>query len=283
MKPLFILFLNLGLLTHLLGQGIITSPGGTSAFPRKADNVTALVGAFADEVELLRSQIQDRQDREIEGLQFSTGTLDGRPVVLVRAGIGKVNAAMTTTLLLEHFRPREVVFTGIAGGMNPALQPGDLVIGTRLVHHDFGRQMPQGFVRRPTQNPYTFAENPVFFPSDSDLVRLASAVADTLRLELVNDRRKPRVAAGVIVTGDVFMASTTHNRQIRAETGGEAVEMEGAAVAQLCHQQGVPVLVIRSLSDSGDDAAVGDIQRFYQLAARNSAALVRAVVGRLPK
>lgn len=283
MKKLLALSFVLVFTGHLRAQGLITTPGGASVFPKKSRNVTAVVGAFAEEVELLRSQIEGRQDREIEGLQFSTGTLNARPVVLVRAGIGKVNAAMTTTLLLEHFRPREVLFTGIAGGMNPALQPGDLVIGTRLVHHDFGRQTPQGFLRRPTQNPYTFAENPVYFPADSALVRLASAVADTLRLELVNGQRKPRVTAGVIVTGDVFMASTAHNRQIRAETGGEAVEMEGAAVAQLCHQQGVPVLVIRSLSDSGDDAAVGDIRRFYQLAARNSATLVRALVGRLPE
>jgi len=283
MKKFLALSFALALAGHLRAQGIITTVGGQSEFPKKAQNLTAIVGAFADEVELLRSQIQGRQDREIEGLRFSTGTLNGRPVVLVRAGIGKVNAAMTTTLLLEHFRPREVLFTGIAGGMSPTLQPGDLVIGTRLVHHDFGRQTPRGFERRPTHNPYTFAENPVFFPTDSALVQRAVAVADTVRLELVNHQRKPRVTTGVIVTGDVFMASTLHNRQLRAETGGEAVEMEGAAVAQLCYQQRVPVLVIRSLSDSGDDAAVGDIRQFYQLAARNSAALVRALVGALPR
>lgn len=283
MKKLTCLASLLLTLTGAFAQGSITTPGGASVFPKKAQNVTAVVGAFADEVEMLRNQIEGRQDREIEGLHFATGQLNGRPVVLVRAGIGKVNAAMTTTLLLEHFRPREVLFTGIAGGMNPALQPGDLVIGTRLVHHDFGRQTPQGLERRPTKNPYTFAENPVYFPADSALLTLASAVADTVRLEWINGRRKPKVAAGVIVTGDVFLASTAHNRQIRAETGGEAVEMEGAAVAQLCHQQGVPVLVIRSLSDNGDDAALGDIRRFYQLAARNSAALVRAVLGRLPE
>lgn len=262
-------------------QGLITQPSGTSDFPKKARNHTAIVGAFADEVALLKSEIQGRKTRRIEGLDFYTGRLAGRRVVLVRAGIGKVNAALTTALLLEHFRPREVLFTGIAGGMNPDLQPGDLVIGTRLVHHDYGRQTPQGMLRRATRNPYTFAENPVFFPADSALGLLAKAIADTIRLEAINGQRRPQVTAGVIVTGDVFLANTALNRQIRQETDGEAVEMEGAAVAQVCFQQRVPFLIIRSLSDNGDDAALGDIRQFYGLAARNSARLVRAVVGKL--
>jgi len=262
-------------------QGLLTQPGGSSGFPKKHRNLTAIVGAFADEVALLKTEIQGRKTRRIEGLDFYTGRLAGRRVVLVRAGIGKVNAALTTALLLEHFRPREVLFTGIAGGMNPDLQPGDLVIGTRLVHHDYGRQTPEGMQRRGTLNPYTFAENPVFFPADSALGLLAKAIADTIRLEAVNGQRAPRITSGVIVTGDVFMANTALNRQIRQETGGEAVEMEGAAVAQVCFQERVPFLVIRSLSDNGDDAAVGDIGQFYGLAARNSARVVRAVVGKL--
>lgn len=274
----------LGLLVFSISapaQGILAPAQAIKTnFPKKTKNLTAILGAFPLEVEVLKSQLTGRKEKTIEGLTVYTGRLGRRRVVLVPSGIGKVNAALTTTLVLEHFRPEQVLFTGIAGGMNPALQPGDLVIGTRLVHHDYGRQTPEGWQVRPTKNPYTFADNPVYFPADSVLKLLAAFVLPKVKFEAINDRT-PRVVADTIMTGDVFLADTKRNRELSKRFGADAVEMEGAAVAQICHQQRVPFLVIRSLSDNGDDSAALDFQKYGAVAARNSAALVRAMVERL--
>jgi adenosylhomocysteine nucleosidase len=262
-------------------QGILAPAQKTATdFPQKPRDLTAVIGAFELEVEVLKAQLEGRRERVVEGLRVYTGRLGGRRVVLVPSGIGKVNAAMTTTLVLEHFRPAQVLFTGIAGGMNPDLQPGDLVVGTRLVHHDYGRQTPEGFESRPTKNPYNFADNPVYFPADSALKLLAAYVVPKVRFESIGNR-SPRVIADTIVTGDVFLADTKRNRELRQRFGADAVEMEGAAVAQICYQQRVPFLVIRSLSDNGDDSATLDFQKYGAVAARNSAALVRAILERL--
>jgi adenosylhomocysteine nucleosidase len=277
----FLIFLLLTTRGTVTAQGILApAQSVTTGFPKKTKNVTAILGAFPLEVEVLKGQLEGRKEKRIAGLTVYTGRLGGRRVVLVPSGIGKVNAALTTTIVLEHFRPAQVLFTGIAGGMNPDLQPGDLVIGTHLVHHDYGRQTPEGWQVRPTKNPYTFADNPVYFPADSVLKLLAAFVVPKVKLEAINDRT-PRVVADTIMTGDVFLADTKRNRELRQRFGAGAVEMEGAAVAQVCYQQRVPFLVIRSLSDNGDDSATLDFQKYGAIAARNSAALVRAMVERL--
>ncbi|MBC7922499.1 MAG: 5'-methylthioadenosine/S-adenosylhomocysteine nucleosidase, partial [Ferruginibacter sp.] len=128
----------------LLAQVPVQPALATPAAPRKFKPVTAILGAFPDEVTLLEGKMRNRKERYLQGVRFLTGKLNGQPIILARTGIGKVNAAATTTLLLEHFRPREVLFTGIAGGINPSLAPGDLVIGTRLAHHDYGTLTEKG-------------------------------------------------------------------------------------------------------------------------------------------
>lgn len=251
---------------------------------RKVKPVTAILGAFPDEITLLEGKIRNRKEKHIQGVRFLTGKLNGERIILARTGIGKVNAAVTTALLLEHFRPREVLFTGIAGGINPLLAPGDLVIGTRLAHHDYGTLTEKGIQLRGTRNPFTLELNPVYFSSDSALVQLAQRVSNGLTFESLgtgDSARIPRVVAGVIVTGDVFVASGTITQALRREMNAEATEMEGAAVAQVCWQQRVPFLVVRSLSDDAGNNAYLDVRTFYQTAARNSAHLVAALVAEL--
>src|SRR5690349_13511439 len=99
---------------------------------------TAILGAYGEEITLLLEKVQDKKDSVIAGLHFTEGTLNGRKVVVALTGIGKVNAAITTTLMIEHFHPAELLFSGIAGGVDPALSPGDLVIGKELAYHDYG-------------------------------------------------------------------------------------------------------------------------------------------------
>jgi adenosylhomocysteine nucleosidase len=241
--------------------------------PRK---VTALLGAFSDEVKLLEQSVSHKKVKMVHGIQFTTGKLNGRKVVIALTGIGKVNAAMTTTLMLQSFRPSEVLFTGIAGGINPELLPGDIVIGRETTYHDFGYITFQKQATRQTRNPITGEYNPAFFKADSAL--LEKTVAAAKKIEFVStseSRRAPKVILGRIVTGDVFVSSEEKVNQLLNDFQADATEMEGAAVAQICYQQEVPCIVIRSLSDKANGNAREDMLNFLKVAAQNSAALVK--------
>lgn len=254
------------------------------ATAQPSNNLTGILGAFGAETTLLLSQVQQKKEQVIQGTHFTEGILNGAPVVIAQTGIGKVNAAITTTLLLEHFKPARVLFTGIAGGVNPQLSPGDLIIGTRLAYHDYGAVIGDSLLRQPTKNPLTLQENPLYFPCDSMLVQLANTVSRQLVFEKIGGGTQaltPTTRSGLIVTGDVFVSSANTTQQLWQQLHAEATEMEGAAVAQTCWQQQVPFLVIRSLSDKANSHAAFDITRFYEVAAHNSARLVMAIVGAL--
>ena len=244
--------------------------------------VTGILGAFGPETDLVLTQVQNKKDVVLQQIHFTEGVLRGRKVVVALSGIGKVNAAITTTLMLEHWKPSEIIFTGVAGALDPSLMPGDLVIGVEIGYHDYGYLLPDSLQRRPTRNPATTQENPLYFPSDPALIDLAWKASLRTKLEKTGgtkDSTTPRIVKGRIVTGDEFISSeaatTTLYRQLKAA----ATEMEGAAVAQTCWQQRVPFVVIRSMSDKAGNNAFMDLQAFYHIAARNSANLVMNMVG----
>ena len=253
------------------------------AEPKSAE-VTAILGAFEREVTLIEDQVGQRRERMIDGIRFGSGKLHDRDVVGTWTGVGKVNAAMTTTLLIEHYKPQHIIFTGIAGGVNPDLQPGDIVIAEKTAHHDMGTIWPEGLFCKGVKSRLDGYENPVFFPADLELVKLAQQAADQVGLASVKTfkgNRNPKIIRGVVVTGDSFIASTDKCAELRKKLEADAVEMEGAAVAQICYQREIAHLVIRSISDNADEGAVLDKQTFYILAARNSAKLVTEIVGLL--
>jgi adenosylhomocysteine nucleosidase len=246
--------------------------------------VVAILGAFDEEVRLLQASVQGKKESTIGGVRFVSGTLNGRSVVVAETGIGKVNAAMTTTLALVQFRPVAVIFTGIAGGVNPDLNPGDLVIARSTAHHDYETVTFDRQPSRQTRNAVTRQLNPAFFPADSVLLWHAQAAAAQVQLEPPQPGGpRPRVTTGIVVTGDQFISSAAKVAQLRTNFNADATEMEGAAVAQVCYQQGVPCLVIRSLSDRADENARNDMLNFYKTAARNSAALVMAILEKIKR
>jgi adenosylhomocysteine nucleosidase len=250
----------------------------------KSSQTTAILGAFSDEVALIESQLADKREQKIQGISFKTGKLNGRNVVVASSGVGKVNAAITTTLLLEHFKPAEVIFTGIAGGINAEILPADIVIAERTAQHDYGALTSEGFENRGALSPVDGQRNPVFFPADPRLLAAAERAVEQVQFEMVETEsspRKPKVIKGVIVTGDAFISSAEKKADLKKRLGADAVEMEGAAVAQVCFQQKVACLVIRSMSDLADANARRDYEKFYRLAARNSARFVTAIVGQL--
>jgi adenosylhomocysteine nucleosidase len=246
--------------------------------------ITGILGAMGEEVQLLVSKLTDRQEQKVEGIEFWTGRLKGRRVVVATTGIGKVSAAVTATLLYEHFRPTEVLFSGIAGGLDPDLRPCDIVIAEKTVQHDLGMLTEQGMERRGFRSPVTGERNPTFYEADARLLKLAMEAKERVgfdSIELKSGKHAPRVIKGIVATGDVFVALPAKQQELHKELKADAVEMEGAAVAQVCYQWRVPCLVIRCLSDMADANAVRDSEAFVEIAARNSALLVADVVEHL--
>ena len=262
----------------------VTSPAAERA--AEPAPVTAILGAFAREVTLIEDQLGHRRERKIEGIRFVSGKLNNQNVVVTWTGVGKVNAAMTTTLLIEHYKPEYVIFTGIAGGVNPALLPGDIVISEKTAQHDMGTFWPEGLFCKGVKSRLDGYENPVFFPADPQLLEVTKKAADRADLDSIktfDGERAPKIVQGIIVTGDSFIASTEKRAELHKKLKADAVEMEGAAVAQICYQREIGYIVIRSISDNADEGAVLDKQTFYIMAARNSAELVSEMVGLLPQ
>jgi adenosylhomocysteine nucleosidase len=257
---------------------------GNTLQPAPVTRIAAVLSAMTIEIETLSQELTGKKEITVQGIRFTTGSLKESKVVLAHSGIGKVNAATTASLLIEHFQPSHILFTGIAGGLNPELRPGDVVIGAKTAYHDFGEWTPTGFRVSQTTDPFTGQLNPLFFPADAGLLEMANAAAPNLELTAVNTaagERIPRVVMGVIVTGDAFIASPAKKDALRAEFKADATEMEGAAVAQVCWQRRVPCLILRSLSDGAGAKAPEDERLFEKRAAQNAARLVIGILGRL--
>jgi adenosylhomocysteine nucleosidase len=269
--PSLIILLSAFALDPLHGQGA-ADPGDAPC--------TGILGAFSEEVTRLEDGLKDPRIHSILGIRFVTGILNGRRVVVASSGVGKVNAAMTATLLIDHFRPKEVIFSGIAGAINPELRPGDIVIAEKTAQHDLGTLTADGLQLRGMRSPVDWERNPVFFDGDPRLALLAQESAKRAILDKVRsgaEQRTPAVVRGIVVTGDVFVVSPSKKEELRRSMKADAVEMEGAAVAQICRQLAVPCLIIRSISDSADANARQDAAAFLDVAVRNSASLVSEI------
>jgi adenosylhomocysteine nucleosidase len=249
-----------------------------------AEAVTCILGAFDDELTPFYRAISAPKEEVLHGIHFAAGRLKGRNVIACRTGIGKVNAAMVTALLVLHYRPSEVIFCGIAGGINPDLQPGDIVIAAKTAQHDFGNLTTEGMVVRGAKSPMTWLRNPVFLEPDARLLALAEAAGKRIQLadiETSKGKRRPRIIKGVVATGDIFVASPAKKIELRKALGADAVEMEGAATAQVCRELRVPWLIVRGISDGADRNALQDFDSFTALAAQNAAQLTIEVVAQL--
>ncbi len=249
-------------------------------------HTTAIIGAVDKEVVLLEKHLTEKSIHKIQGLTFVLGKLRGRNVVLSKTGVGKVNAAMTVTLLIAYFKPEEVVFTGIAGAINPKLKLGDIVIANQTAQYDFGTLLPTGIQNWGMNNPINDKPNPVFYKADSVLLLSADVAIAQIKLTKIKVGKVlklPTIIHGTVVTGDMFIASSAKNKELREKYKADAVEMEGGAVAQVCWQNNVPCLIIRSLSDAADEKAKEHYDYFIDIAAQNSATLVMALVEDLAK
>ena len=253
------------------------------AFPRGALTQSAPIGVLGitSEIAPIEKRLQDSREVVVQGYVFRAGTINGRQVVVGRAGAGKVNASIIATLLIYHFNPSAVLFSGTAGAVDPSLRPGDVVIGATVVQHDAGFQTQTGIMRRGMRNAVTGQLEPLHVPTPETLMAVARRSAQGLKLPAITVQeggRVPRIVEGVIATGDVFLSDVGRLEEIRSSLGATAIEMEGAAVIQTCRQFNVPCLVIRSVTDQADAHAFNNYKQFLNVASENAAALVVAII-----
>lgn len=227
----------------------------------------AIIGAMEEEVKLLREKIDSKSQEIVAGCEFTFGKMHGAEIVLLRSGIGKVNAAMSTTILLEKYQPDCIINTGSAGGFNPGLNVGDVVISSEVRHHDvdvtaFGYEYGQ------------VPNLPAAFTADQKLVEIAEAEAKKIA--------DIQVVKGQIATGDSFMNDPVKVQFVRDKfTNLQAVEMEAAAIAQVAYQFKVPFVIIRALSDIAGKQSNVSFDQFLEKAALHSATLVMKMVAAL--
>ena len=224
----------------------------------------AIIGAMEEEVQILRGKMENVQQETIAGCEYNVGTLNGVDVVLLKSGIGKVNAAMSTAVLLEKYAPSFVINTGSAGGFSTELKVGDVVISSDVVHHDVDV----------TAFGYTYGQVPQLpptFVADSQLIAVAKEGAENIQ--------GIKVVEGLIATGDSFMNDPERVAFVRTKFEQlQAVEMEAAAIAQVAHQFEVPFVVIRALSDIAGKESNISFDAFLETAAINSSQLVMNMV-----
>jgi adenosylhomocysteine nucleosidase len=243
-----------------------------------------LICAIDQELTYLRGCLDDVRSTDVAHVSFHEGTLDGHRVVLVGTGMGKVNAALVTTLLLDRFGCRVAVFSGVAGGLDPALAIGDVVIADKVVQWDAGvienerlTVYQPGFV--PNINP----TDRLGYPTDGPLLARVARRLDGVRLPVLSraeggQDRPPTINYATVLTGDSYLHCEVTRDRLHSELGGAAIEMEGGAVAQTCEAFGVPWLVIRALSDlAGRDAQL-DFAAFVDGVAVISARIVRSIL-----
>ena len=231
-----------------------------------------LICAIPQELAALQSDLTETHAEATAHARFVTGILDGHDVVLAGSGMGKVNAAIVTTLLADRFGCRTIVFSGVAGGLDPALSIGDVVIADRIVQHD------AGVLENEKIRPYQPGHAPIINETD----RLGYPVDPEL-LARVKDRLDGmsvpgQIVYGTVLTGDQYLNCDSTRERLLSELDGKAIEMEGGAVAQVCEAFGLPWLVIRALSDLAGGNALFDFTAFVEQASATSATILRRLL-----
>lgn len=209
------------------------------------------------EIERIASDFVVDTIYDVAGRSYREGRFCGADVVLVFSRWGKVAAAMTATALIERFDVDCIIFTGVAGAVSSALEIGDVVIADRLIQHDFDISSAGNLSK--FEIPFLGIS---YFPVDARLVEIGKQAAEAY---LAEHRKSGTVYIGTIASGDQFIAHPGKIEELRqAIPDLLAIEMEGAAVAQVCHEYGVPYLVIRTISDKADHSAAMDFVTFIQ-------------------
>lgn len=223
-----------------------------------------IIGAMDEEIEILLKNIEVSKKSTKANMNFNIGKLWGKDVVLVRSGIGKVNAAICTQILIDDYKVDKIINVGCAGGIGKDIFPGDVIIADTLVQHDvdttiFGDKLGQ-IPRLETFD----------FKCDEELVKLAKKACEA--------NTKYNSFVGRIVSGDQFIASLEKINWLKKEFHAIGCEMESGSIAQVCYLNNVPFVIIRSISDNASNGAHVDFEKFVPIAVENSTTILESML-----
>jgi adenosylhomocysteine nucleosidase len=229
--------------------------------PRKTSGATLILSAMPSEIRLIQDRIENPSEGALACFPYVAGTLNGRRVVTAITGVGVTNAAMVTALFVHQFSPVEVVVSGTGSRFNPRIRTGDTVISTRTIHHAAGSLTSDGMVYRKVRGPLPGQMTHWAYPPDPRLLKLAKAAIKGYVAEPVTANGEtyvPAVLTGVVTASDLFGVSDEKIADMRRKLDPDIMEMESAAIAQVCAQLGVPHIVFRAgsnrtQSDPGND------------------------------
>ena len=220
-----------------------------------------IITATIEEFEAIKDIMKQAEEIKYYDLTFCTGKINIKNIVLVKCGVGKVNAARTTQILTDKFNVKSIINVGSAGGLNNNLEIGDIVIAKELVQHDFditpfGHE--KGYI----------TDTGKFFKCDEKLINIFKNV----KIEGI------KITTGIIASGDIFCADVYMKEKIRDKFNADCCEMEGAAIAQVCYLNKIPFLVIRAISDIPNGKNHIDFDKFIKLASKNCAKIIKNVL-----
>ena len=231
-------------------------------------NKIGIIGAMDEEVAELKRDMEVKSTTTMASMEFLEGTILGKDVVIVRSGIGKVNAAVCAEILAGIFHVDALINTGIAGSLNAKIDIGDIVISSDVLHHDMdatGFGYPVGQIPR---------MDVLSFTADDTLIQLAKKVCEQVNPEI-------HTHTGRIVSGDQFISDKAVKEKIISNFEGYCTEMEGAAIAQTAYLNQIPFVILRAISDKADDSATVDYPAFEKKAIEHSVNLVKGMLEKL--
>ena len=227
-----------------------------------------IIGAMDEEISFLRNEMEVKEVKTIAYMNFYTGIIENKEVVLVRCGIGKVNAAICTQILISIFDIKTIINIGVAGAIRDTLNILDIVISTDVQQHDFD---VTGFGYKPGEIPRM---KKFIFPADENLIEKALNASK----EVLTDNKAVK---GRIVSGDIFVSDVKLKRDLLKNFGGYCTEMEGAAIGHTCYVNNIPFVVIRAISDKADGSAHGNFKEFVYEAVNHSGNIIKAMLGKM--
>lgn len=218
-----------------------------------------IIGAMALEIDGLKKEMENTSANTISGVEFSVGVIGGTEVVIAQAGVGKVNAAVTAQTMILKYNPSVIINIGVAGGIEPSLKIGDIVVADKVCEHDMDTTAvgdEPGFIT---------GIDTVYMHCDSEISNIISQCAKDMGLHTVR---------GTIATGDIFVAENSVRNRISQLFNGVAAEMEGGSIGHVCVMNNVPFAILRAMSDCANDDSKVDFPVFAAKAAENSIQII---------
>lgn len=242
--------------------------------PAHSSPLTLVIGAMPSELVPIRAKLEGKSSGTLACFPYQAGAIFGRRLITVVCGVGVTNGAMVTALFTHHFQPEEVIVTGTGSRFNPALQTGDVVISKRTIHHAAGSLTDSGMIYRSVRGPLPRTMTPYAYPPDRALCRLALSAIKTYKPRQVTANGKtytPRVLPGVVTASDLFGVSKAKIADMKKKLDPDIMEMESAAIAQVCWQLSLPHIVFRAGSNLTQSDPGEDYRKVGQIAAASAA------------